>query len=572
MKELYNKIKFLLTRNQFIGVKILFVLIGLGMIFEAGLLYLLIPVIKLITSKEYFEVMKNDYLTEIEVLNLLNYNQFVFFAIAMVISAFFIKNLFLIILTYKQNHFTVNLTSNLSIRIFKTFLEREYSFFIKKNSSEIIKNIQVDINYFGALTQSLLSFIVELFLCIAVIIALLLLETESAIIAGSTIIFSAFIFFVFSKNKIKVFGNLRSIYEKDVSKIILEGIQGIKELKIYNKEDDFVEEMSEKEYKKARITSIFYTLNQIPRLIFEFVGILAIMIIIIYKLNYEDDITNLYVTIGLFITATFKLLPSINRIIGSLQNINYFKASLDILYNVIKDSNNEKFKLNEIKFKRNIKLKNLNFFYEKENYILKDLNLKINKGEFIGLMGKSGVGKSTFVDILIGLLEMTDGEILVDDKSISELYRYNIVGYIPQQIVLFDTSILKNITLESNLKKINYEKVDRAIELSGLKEFIDDSLSGINTIVGEKGGQISGGQIKRLGIARALYNNPEILIFDEATSALDKKTEKIFLNQIKKLKKEKTIIFISHDINCMKDCDKIYELTSGNLKLINAEE
>ena len=572
MKEAYKKFKFLLTKNQLLGIKILFILIGFGMILEATLLYLLIPVIKLITNENYFISIKKDYFSKIETLNSLDYNEFIIIAISTIIIAFLIKNLFLILLTFKQNHFTANLTSNLSIRIFKTFLEKKYSFFIKKNSSEIIKNIQVDIGYFGALSQSVLSFIIELFLSLAVIISLVFLETESAIIAGSIIIISALIFYLITKNKIKRFGNLRSNFEQNVAKIILEGIQGIKDLKIYSKEEDFINEMSKEEYGKARVTAIFNTLNQTPRLIFEFIGILSIMIIIIYKLNFVEDKTNLYVTIGLFVTATFKLLPSINRIVGSLQNINYFKASLDILYNVLKDHKTVEKNLKNINFSKEIELKSINFFYEKDKKVLKNLNLKIRKGEFVGLMGKSGVGKSTLVDILIGLLDTQEGKILIDGMSISDLYRYNIVGYIPQQITLFDTNILKNITLESEENKINKVMLQNAIELSGLQEFLDESVAGLKTIVGEKGAQISGGQIKRLGIARALYNNPEILIIDEATSALDKKTENDFLNQIKKLKNKKTIVFISHDINCLRDCDKLYELTEGQIKLIDVKK
>lgn len=542
------------------------------MLFESGLLYLLIPVIKLITDEEYFIGFKETYFSQFDLINSLDYSQFIVYAITFIILAFLFKNIFLMILTYKQNNFTANLTSNLSVRIFQTFLEKKYSFFVKINSSEVVKNLQIDVGYFGALSQSIVSFIIELFLSLAVIFSLIYLEPESAFIAGSTIIISAFIYYLTTRNKLKKIGQKRSVFEKNVAKVIMEGVQGIKDLKIYNKEEDFLDELSGKEYGKARLIAIFNTLNQVPRLIFEFIGILAIMTIIIYKLNFADDRTNLYVTIGLFVAATFKLLPSINRIIGSLQNINYHKATLDILYDVFKNHVKEEKKLKKIHFLNEIALRNVSFSYERGKPILDNLNLTIKKGEFIGLMGQSGVGKSTLVDILIGLFDIDKGNILVDGSEISELYRYNIVGYIPQQITLFDASILKNITLESDEKKINLESIKNAIELSGLKEFVENSSDGLNTIVGEKGAQISGGQIKRLGIARALYNNPEILIFDEATSALDKKTEDKFLKQVNKLKTKKTMIFISHDVNCFKYCDRIYELDLGKLKKVEIEK
>lgn len=572
MKDSFLKFRFLLTKNQMLGVKILLALLGIGMIFESGLLYLLIPVIKLITDEEYFISFSDTYFSEIDFINSLDYNTFVLTAMTFLVFTFLIKNLYLIILTYRQNLFTSNLSANLSIRIFKTFLEKKYSFFIEKNSAELIKNMQIDVPNFSALSQSILTFVVELFLSLAVIFSLLYLEPVSAIIAGLTIIISALTYYLITRNKIEKIGSIKNLFEKNVTKVILESIQGIKILKIYNKEKDFLDDMSGKEYGKAKIIGSFNTLHQIPRLIFEFIGILSIIIIIAYKLYFIADKTNLFVTIGLFVAATFKLLPSINRIVGSLQQINYHKDSLDILYNILKNHNYTPKNLKKIDFSNNIELDNISFSYEKENKILDNLSLKINKGEFIGLMGKSGAGKSTLVDLLIGLLEVQKGQILVDGKSISELFKYNIVGYIPQQVTLFDTNILNNITLEASKKGINQKMVEEAIKLSGLKEFIDSSSLGTDTIVGEQGVQISGGQIKRLAIARALYNNPEILIFDEATSALDKKTESDFLNQICKLKGEKTMILISHDINCFRDCDKVYKLTKGQTKLIQVEK
>ena len=361
------------------------------MCFESGLLYLLIPVIKLITDEEYYIGFKERYFSEIEIINSLDYSQFIFFAITMIVLAFLAKYFF--------NDFDIstksihsNLTSNLSVRVFRTFLEKNI-LFVNINSSEVIKNLQIDVSYFGALTQSLLSFIIELFLSLAVILSLIYLETESAIIAGSTIIISAYIYYLSTRNKLKLIGKRRSNFEKNVAKIVMEGIQGIKDLKIYNKENDFLEDLSNKEYGKAKLLAIYNTLNQVPRLIFEFIGILAIMTIIIYKLNFVDDKTNLFVTIGLFVAATFKLLPSINRIIGSLQNINYHKTTLDILFNVFKDHITPIQEMKKIKFLNEIELNDVSFSYEKDKAVLHNLNLTIKKGEFIGLMGKSGVGK-----------------------------------------------------------------------------------------------------------------------------------------------------------------------------------
>lgn len=566
MINIYNKLKYLLSKNQLLAIKILILLILVGMGLEAFLLYSIIPIIKLITDEKYFEIIKPKLESYSFIYETISYYNLAVIAVVGLILIFFLKNLYLIILTFSQNKFLSNLNSHLSSRLYRIFLCKKYSFFLNNNSSEILKNFQIDLGYFNSLCQNFIQLIVEVFLCLAVLITLIYLEPISSIISGLLIIISSIIYVVLTKGPIKKLGYERFKMENLNSKLILESIQGIKEIKIYNKEEVFIDIFKNREFQKAFFVSRFNTLNQIPRLIFEVVGITAIMSVVIYKINFMINKSDLFVTVGLFISATFRLLPSVNRIISALQGINYYKSSFLLIYNLFYEAEEFFFKSKKLKFKDKIELKNINFKYHGGKNVLENLSLEIKKGDFIGLMGESGTGKTTLFNIILGLLYPTKGEILIDGKPIKNNDTYkNLFGYITQDIILFDESIKYNISLEFNEKLINFERVNEVIRLSGLENYIASLENGIETIVGEKGAKTSGGQIKRIGIARALYNDPDILFFDEATSALDKKTELSFLNELLKFKGKKTIIFISHNKESLKICDKVYKLENSIL-------
>ena len=566
MNDMLRKIKFLLTKKQLFGIKILVFLILIGMALEAILLYSLIPLIKLLTDKEYYE----DIILKLEKYNHLienlSYINFVIFSAMGLIMIFLFKNIYLIILTYLQNRFLSNLNAHLSSNLLNVFLNKNYAFFLNKNSSEVIKNFQLDLSYFNALCQSFIMFFVELLLSISVVFTLLYLEPISSIISGILIAISSITYILLTKDFIKRLGEKRNLIENYNAKIVSEAVNGIKEIKIYNKENSFFREFQNREFQKAKTLAAFNTFNQSPRLIFEIVGISAIMSVILFKIIFNSDQTELFVTVSLFVTATFRLLPSVNRIISSIQNINYFKSSLYIVYNLFYEAVQVVHKTESQKFKKNLVFRNVSFNYTNGNFVFQNLNFEIRKGEFIGLMGESGNGKSTFANLLMGLLKPTNGEILIDSKPINNLYlKRNLIGYISQDIFLFDETIKYNISLEKEDSKIDISRINEVISLSGLDKFISSLDLGVETIVGEKGAKISGGQIKRIGIARALYNDPEILFFDEATSALDSKTELLFLNEIIKFKGLKTVIFISHNKESLKICDKVYKLDNSIL-------
>ena len=323
-----------------------------------------------------------------------------------------------------------------------------------------------------------------------------------------------------------------------------------------------------------------YFLTSLPRFVLEIFAIIGISAVIIFLYFEDNSITNSLPLISLMAVSTIRLIPSFNSITKSLSSMKYNEASMyyvasEIVENkkIIKKSNqslNKKF----VNFKTNIELKNVSFTYENnKRKILDGINLNIKKNSKIAIVGKSGSGKTTIVDIIIGLLKPSDGYLLIDGIQLSELPNWNKkIGYIPQNFYLFDERIKRNVAFGIEEKNIDIDKVKRALEFAQLKEFVENLDNGIETVVGNQGIMLSGGQKQRIIIARAAYNDPDILILDEATSAIDEDVEKEFINNLLKIGTNKTIIIISHRDSTIKNCDKFFRIDNGKLNEIKKEK
>ena len=311
-----------------------------------------------------------------------------------------------------------------------------------------------------------------------------------------------------------------------------------------------------------------------PRFFLEMISLIGLVGFVIVMLLQGKDVNILITVLGVFVAATFKMIPSLNRIISSAQSLRFLRSSIDILYTELKDI--EKIQElpceSKLELQSRIQFKNVFFSYEGAGKkALINLNFEINKGETIGFIGESGSGKSTLVDLLIGLHQPTQGNIYVDDKILSNNLRewQNNIGYVPQKIYLLDDTIQANIAFGIPEENININQIKKIINIVQLEEFILNLEKGLLTKVGERGVQLSGGQQQRIGIARALYNDPDFLILDEATSALDTNTEKAVMKSINKLKGKKTILIVSHRISTLDKTDKIYSLNEGKITVWN---
>lgn len=488
-----------------------------------------------------------------------------------------LKSILVILMYYFQAGFIYNLRTKISSLLLKKYLYLNLRSHSDTNSSKFIRNIIIESQL--ACTGFVLPVILIFTEILVFTLILILIFLNDKYIAISVLISLLIFYFLYTsllKKKLGEWGNYRQEYENNRIKFAKESIGLYKIINLHNLQNAFYELFTNINKKLARVEKIQLVISPIPRLIIEFSAAVSLaMLIFIYSLG-SKNIVNLLPTLGLLIASGLRLLPSFNRILTSYQKIGYNKSVINLLNQELLDADNlsKTTFQNKNLFKRDISFKSLEYsLRESGRKILKINNLKIKKNEKIGIFGRSGSGKSTFIDLLMGFREPDKGNIIIDNqfdlKNQKNLNSWKKkIGYVPQKMTLLDDTIIHNITLDfNNRKNLNLKRLNEIIQICCLKNFIDNSTKGIDTMIGENGSKISGGETQRICIARALYNNPELLILDEATSALDKETEKSLLKNLFKLKK--TIIFISHKLSSLKECDKIFKLENKQLVLKN---
>lgn len=573
MLSTLKKINFLITKRQRKGLVILTFLLFVGMFLEVFGLGVLIPALSIILDPEMID--KTPVLSLIRnYFSDFNDKNFTIFFLACIVILYLIKSLFIVFLTFKQNRFLSNIIAHISNSLFSSYMSQPYRFHLNRNASELIKNIQVEINYLYNFLLSLITIIIEGGFIIAILLTLVYIEPVGAISIGIFYGILSLVFLRFTKRKLNIWGQMRQNIDAQLSKTALEGLGGIKDLLILGKTSFYIDYFSNKNYLKARINSNQGTVSQIPRFYLEFISILGLVSFIILLFVQGKDTNNLITILGVFVAATFRMIPSLNRIIAGSQSIKYYMSSLNIIYSEIISFNNltiQETSITDFSFKNKIELNKIHFGFMKNKIVLDDINLTIMRGQTVGFIGESGCGKSTLVDLIIGLLKPTSGNILIDGDAnfyLTQCWRDQI-GYVSQSIFLVDDSIKKNIALGIPEDKINNSRIEQVLNQVQLSKFIKSIEFGVDTKVGERGIQLSGGQRQRIGIARALYHDPSVLILDEATSALDTQTEIEIIKSINKIKIDKTIIMIAHRISTLDSCDVIYKVSGGNVKKEN---
>ena len=563
--SVFRNISFLVTKKQKLGLYLLTSLILIGMVLEMFGLGILIPTITIVQKPEIVIGYK-DYFS---LINITGYDNI----IRLLIGALFIINIlrafFMLILTHLQNKFTSKVISKISVDLYNLYLKNSYTFYLNKNTSKLVKNIQTEVGGFSSYLSSFISLITEGMMISAVIITVFLSQPFGALIFFVFISIISFLIFRVSKKKLNNYAITRENYDSKISKTLIESFAGIKDLKIFNKEDHFIKEFSKLNFNKFNIQAKYLTVNQIPRYLLEVTLIIGVLIFISLMLITNSDSSEIISSLGLFIAASFRLIPSVNKIITSLQMIEYNKVSTDLLINEFNSiSNNIVIKDIVNSFSERITFESIHFKYpNQEKLQLKNLEFKILKGQKIGIIGESGSGKSTLIDIIMGLFEPLKGEIKIDNRIVSNKKNNwsPLIGYVPQSIFLIDDTIENNISLYDNKSNYDKKRLNNVIKNVGLEKFIGSLPNGLKTKVGEKGLNISGGQLQRIGLARAFYRNPQILILDESTSALDPETEKIILDSIYKKDNNLTVIFISHKSSNLEKCDLIYKMENNKI-------
>ena len=570
--KISKKLNILISRKEKRKGLLLTLLLLIGMIFEVLGIGLLLPILTAILNPEI--LLENEITKSIfDFLQINDKDQIVKVALGSLLLVYLLKSAYLIFLSFYQNKFTSVLSSNLSNKLFKNYLYKDYAFHIKRNSSELIKNLQVEISNFSNFLISIISLITESTLAFSVIITLFFIEPLATLIVLLLFGLSSFMFYQFTKNITTEWGKVREQIDSKSSKIVIEGLSGIKEVILLGKQSFFENQLENMNSSKASMNSKALTLRQIPRYFLELLSVFSLIIFVFILLIQSKNVDNVIVTLGIFVAATFRILPSINRILSSLQNIKYYQSSIEVLYKEFEFINKKKdfFKRDIIRLAPNksIDINQLCFIYpQTKKIILDNVTLKLQTGTTTGIIGVSGSGKSTLINIIVGLLKPSSGEILIDDNSNiqNNLDSWqNGIGYVSQDVFLSDQSILMNIAFGIKQESIDYKLIDKVLEQAQLSELILTLPEGYQTKVGERGVQLSGGQRQRIGIARALYRRPSILVLDEATSSLDVKTEEEIMMSVDNLKGQMTIIIVTHRLITLKNCDEIFSIKEGKL-------
>ena len=498
-----------------------------------------------------------------------NFNQgeLLFFTLCLFFIVFMLKVVLNILVSLNNFKIFFKLGEKYSNELLKKYFHIEWAFYTKKNSAEIIRNI-ISQAYTIPLDVIAPSFLIftEVLMVITISLFLFIIEPYAFLGIFIVLILTSISYQYFTKKRILDIGKSRENNQLVRFTNLIEITNLMKEIKIYNKSDFFLNKFKKnnKEISETEISASMFGI--FPRLIFELIFILSLSILLIIFFNLDTSIETIFVKIAIFFAAGIRLMPSFSKLTLSLSKI---IEKVPLIDNFIKEINNismeEKNDENILKHinVNKIEIKNLSFKYNQEsNFIFEDLSFEINKSEIFGVFGKSGIGKSTLLECICGLIKPNSGQIIVNNKNINNLKEWkNSIGYIPQETQLLNTSIKNNIAFGVNDAEINENKLKNSIKLAGLSEFIKDLTHGYETTVGERGSWLSGGQRQRISIARAIYYGKTFLVLDEATNSLDRKTSLEILQNIKQLKENGfTILIVSHDMEIMNFVDKKLEL------------
>lgn len=559
MRNLWTKLLFILEGSDKCKLVFLFIMMVIGGMLEMIGVSLVLPLIDLIINNPDPDIKR--------VINMA----------LLLILVYIVKNVFLSLMYTAIFRFVFNGTTKLSAKMMNAYLKTDYSFHLNKNVADISRAVGHDAESVYRMMKALLQLIAEGLICMILAGFLLYTDIRMSLFLIAIMLVVCGLFIIFSKKESRRLGKEDIENTGQINRAILQAFGGIKEVKLLGKEDFFQERMLFYRRKSSKNNVKQQLLLQIPRLLVETVCIAAVMIIIIYDVSNGEKIGELIPKLSVFAVAAFRLLPSVGKINSLTTEVLFFKPAIDVTYDELKglkEALNDVTEKSEnsteiVEWNESLEIKDLSYKYKDDlPDVLSHINFIIKPGSAIGLIGPSGSGKTTLADIIMGLLKPTDGVILADGKDIQQNLRgwQRRIGYVPQSIYLSDDTIRRNIAFGLDDDEIDDEKVWAALKKAQLEEFIKSCPEQLEMNVGDRGVRLSGGQRQRIGIARALYYDPQLLIFDEATSALDTETEGAVMQAIESLYGEKTMIIIAHRLSTLEKCDVIYKVDKGGIE------
>jgi ABC-type multidrug transport system fused ATPase/permease subunit len=563
-----KKIRNILTSVERIaGIKLLGFMV-IGMVLETLGVGLIIPALTLLTQQN----TAAKYPTIQHTLQLLGnptQTQLVIGGMLALVMMYIVKTSFIAYLAFRQTGFAYSVQARLSQQLFTTYLSQSYTFHLQRNTAQLMQNSIDEVNVFThyAMLPGIIL-LTEVLVLIGLSSLMLMVEPLGAFIVMIVMGTASFAFYRSTRIRVARWGAARQFHEGLRIQHIQQGLGAVKDVKLLGREKNFLELYQVHNSESARVARLQSALQLLPRLWLELLAVMGMALLVIVMIMQGRDMASIVPTLGLFAIAAFRLMPSVNRVLGALNSLRYGFPVINRL--------NEELKLiaqqvvvqdaNRVAFENEITLTNINFTYPGAQMpAVQGVSIKIPKGATIGFVGPSGSGKSTLIDVILGLHIPLAGQVRVDGKDTLHNMRHwqDQIGYVPQTIYLTDDTLRNNIAFGIAGEQIDDEAVQRAVVSAQLEEFINSLPDKLDTLVGERGVRLSGGQRQRIGIARALYHDPSVLVLDEATSALDTDTESGVMRAVSALHGSKTILIVAHRLSTLQDCDTIYRMENG---------
>ncbi len=565
-----KKIWSMLTPSEHRGAVILLCLMMISVGLEAFGLGLIIPTVSMLTENSLNEKLPwlKPYL---DYIGNPNRETLVVYGMLSLVFIYTIKNLYFAYFSWIQAKYSFNVQIRLSQYLFELYLRQPYTFHLQRNSAQLFRNISGEVSMFasGGINTSIML-ISEILVMIGICILLLIVEPLGTIIVMCVLGLVGWFFNQVTKRHIAYWGEARQLHEGLRIQHLQQGLGGVKDVKILGREFEFLEQYRKHNFLSGQTGVYQKVLQTLPRLWLELLAVCGLAGLVLTMLARGRELESILPVLGVFAVAGFRILPSVGRMLNSVQTLRFSLPVIDVLYEEINSLIPFENSLTQSKviFHNVLYIKKVVYTYPGANKpALTGISLEIKKGDSVGIIGSSGSGKTTLVDILLGLLTPDNGQVMIDDYNIQDSLRnwQDQIGYVPQSIYLSDDTLRRNVAFGIANENINDDAVWKAIRSAQLEEYTNSLPDGLDTMVGEHGIRLSGGQRQRIGIARALYHDPEVLVLDEATSSLDAKTESEVMEAVYALQGSKTVIIVAHRLSTVEHCDYLYKLAGGQV-------
>lgn len=577
MKSILNKLDKIIDKREKPKLIILIVLMIVGALLETLGISLIIPLVSVVTDERIF--MENPNIRFIcGIFHITSVKGFALLVIFSLALLYIIKNVYLLFEYKQQYRFIYRNRFHLQKKFLEFYLHRPYEQFLYSSTAEVVRVVTSDVTQVFSLMTNVMQIFTEGALCLMLVFALMLVDPVITILMGFLLVGVMVLINLSIKPVLQRAGKNGQIFGKEMNKWMLQSVAGIKEIKVAGKEYFFLDRFSWFGKKAIDTERKNAEYRNVPRLMIESISMAGILLVIGLLVLSGRELTSMIPQLSAFAMAAVRLMPSANRVSTSLTAISYQEPSLDkIIENLEPTENREKMSLGtkteEIKpmmFQDSLVLDKVTYCYPGDNKkVLEAASMMVPARTSVGIVGESGAGKTTVVDLILGLLIAESGKILVDGQNIMDNYSgwLACIGYIPQSIYLMDDTIKANVAFGISDEQADDKKIWDALDEAKLGEFVRSLPKGLYTEIGEQGVRLSGGQRQRIGIARALYSKPQLLIFDEATSALDNETETAIMESINQLRRKNTMIIIAHRLTTIEGCDMVYRVKNGKIEL-----